>query len=55
MWFNGQQIGFAIVKIVCINQLALSSRSSSCLFDVSKEIILVTGASTTVDAGFLLT
>src|SRR6202045_12892 len=42
----GEQIRFAIVKIVCINTPALLAESvMSDLFDVSKEIILVTGAS----------
>src|ERR1700693_2354471 len=42
----GQQIGIAIPKIVCINESAiLAELVMSGLFDVSKEIILVTGAS----------
>jgi hypothetical protein len=40
----GQQTGFAIVKIVDINE-PVRSPSWPGLFDVSKEIILVTGAS----------
>src|ERR1700693_480694 len=42
----GQQIGIAIPKIVCINEPAiLAEFVMPGLFDVSKEIILVTGAS----------
>ena len=42
----GQQIRFAIPKIVCINKSAfLAEFDMPGLFDVSKEIILVTGAS----------
>jgi NAD(P)-dependent dehydrogenase (short-subunit alcohol dehydrogenase family) len=42
----GQQIGIAIPKIVCINESAvLAEFVMPGLFDVSKEIILVTGAS----------
>jgi NAD(P)-dependent dehydrogenase (short-subunit alcohol dehydrogenase family) len=42
----GQQIGFAIVKIVCINKsVILAELVMPDIFDVSKEIILVTGAS----------
>jgi hypothetical protein len=43
---DGQQIGIAIAKIVCINESAiLAEFVMPGLFDVSKEIILVTGAS----------
>src|SRR6266571_1117067 len=45
---RGQGIGFAIPKIVCINERALlwgSEPAMPDLFDVRKEIILVTGAS----------
>ena len=42
----GQRNRFAIVKIVAINELALfRGRGMSDLFDVRKEIILITGAS----------
>jgi len=45
-WDWYQQIGIAIPKIVCINQSAiLAEFVMPGLFDVSKEIILVTGAS----------
>jgi hypothetical protein len=40
----GQRNRFAIVKIVAINELALfRERGMSDLFDVGKEIILITG------------
>src|SRR6266404_8047720 len=45
---RGQGIGFAIPKIVCINERALlwgTEPAMPDIFDVSKEIILVTGAS----------
>jgi hypothetical protein len=43
----GQRNGFAIPKIVCINELARPSEEFVMpgLFDVSKETILITGAS----------
>jgi len=42
----GQRNGFAIAKIVCINARAFPREPAMAgLFDVSKEIILVTGAS----------
>jgi 3-oxoacyl-[acyl-carrier protein] reductase len=43
---DGQQIGIAIAKIVCINEpIIFAEFVMPGLFDVSKEIILVTGAS----------
>src|SRR5216684_7337626 len=45
---RGRGIGFAIPKIVCINERALllgTEPAMPDIFDVSKEIILVTGAS----------
>jgi hypothetical protein len=41
----GQCNRFAIVKIVAINELAYSGDAMSDLFDVRKEIMLITGAS----------
>jgi hypothetical protein len=39
----GQQIGFEIVKIVCINKRVITEQPAvPDLFDVGKEIILVT-------------
>jgi hypothetical protein len=68
---SGQRNGFAIAKIVCIDAPPSPGEFAMAgLFDVSKEIILVTGAImlrasnasrymtgsvATVDGGFLLT
>jgi hypothetical protein len=53
---NGQQIGFAIVTIVC-NQLVRSILAELVmpgLFDVSKEILLVTsGSQGTLAPGYI--